>query len=317
MSPVAMVMRSVRAGRGVGSRMRVVGRGPAARAAGLGLVVGALGGVVAVEGAGWLGLVSIALALVVGWVVGRGDAPGRDDAVDLDAQVQSQTRDLRASRARLAHGADAERRRIERDLHDGCQQRLIALRIKLGLAEELIDAENERALLLIEEIAGDAESALEELQTFVHGVYPSLLVDRGLDDALKALARSAAMQVRVRAEGRLRYPAEVEAAVYFACAEALQNVAKHAGAVATACVALRHNGSGLAFEVSDNGDGFGDDVRAGAGLTNMEDRLNAVGGHLLVTSAPGRGTTVEGWVDPVQALALVPLPVALDDGERP
>jgi signal transduction histidine kinase len=302
-----MVMRSVRAGRGVGSRTSVVGGGHGAHAAGLGLVVVVIGVVVGVEGAGWLGVLSIALALVVGWVAGRRDAPGRGDSVDLDAQVQSRTRDLRESRARLAGGADAERRRIERDLHDGCQQRLIALRIKLGLAAELIDAENERALLLIEEIAGDAESALQELQTLVHGVYPPLLVDRGLADAFKALARSAPMPVRVRAEGRLRYPAEVEAAVYFACAEALQNVAKHAGAVATACVALRHDGSGLAFEVSDDGDGFGADVRAGAGLTNMEDRLNAVGGHLLVTSAPGRGTTVQGWVDPVQALDARPV----------
>jgi signal transduction histidine kinase len=276
-----------------------------------GVLVGSLGVAAAVGGAaggiGWLGLISVGIALAVGWTVGRRDAPGRRAYADLEAELQLQTRDLRESRARLAHGADAERRRIERDLHDGCQQRLIALRIKLGLAEELIDADNDRALLLIEEIAQDAESALQELQTFVHGVYPPLLVDRGLADAFKALARSAAMPVRVRADGRLRYPAEVEAAVYFACAEALQNVAKHAGAVATACVALSHDGSGLAFEVSDDGDGFGDDVRAGAGLTNMEDRLSAVGGHLRVTSAPGRGTTVQGWVDPVQALDARPV----------
>ena len=94
----------------------------------------------------------------------------------------------------------------------------------------------------------------------------------------------------------------MEAAVYFACAEALQNVAKHAGAVATARIVLRHEGSGLAFEVRDDGRGFGDQVRAGAGLINMDDRVSAVGGRLRVTSAPGSGTTVQGWVDRVQPL---------------
>ena len=274
-----------------------------AQAAGLVVLVGAAGVVAAVDGAGWLVGLSIGLALAVGWVAGRRDAPGRRACAELEAELQSQTRDLRESRARLAHGGDAERRRIERDLHDGCQQRLIALRIKLGLAEELVDAGNVPALRLIEEIAADAEAALEDLHTVVHGVYPSLLVDRGLADALKGLARSAPMPVRVVAEGRSRHPADVEAAVYFACAEALQNVAKHAGGAATARVVLRRDGSGLAFEVHDDGHGFGDDVRAGAGLINMEDRVSAVGGRLRVTSAPGRGTTVRGWVDQVEPRA--------------
>jgi signal transduction histidine kinase len=137
-------------------------------------------------------------------------------------------------------------------------------------------------------------------------VYPSLLVDRGLADAFKGLARSAPMPVRVFAESRARYPAEVEAAVYFACAEALQNVAKHAGAVATACISLRHDGSGLAFEVRDDGHGFGDDVKAGAGLVNMDDRVSAAGGRLRVTSEPGCGTTVQGWVDEIQLLERLP-----------
>ncbi len=242
------------------------------------------------------GMLTIGVGLAVGWVVGR------RACADLEAELRSQTRELRESRARLAQGADAERRRIERDLHDGCQQRLIALRIKLGLAEELVDAENERALRLIEEVAGDAESALEDLHTVVHGVYPSLLVDRGLADAFRGLARSAPMPVRVLAESSSRYPADVEAAVYFACAEALQNAAKHAGGLATARIVLRHDGSGLAFEVRDDGRGFGDEVGAGAGLANMEDRVSAVGGRLRVTSAPGCGTTVQGWVDQVQPL---------------
>jgi signal transduction histidine kinase len=279
-------------------------RGPrAARAAVVAAALAGLAGALAIaDTARWLGMLLIVVGLVVSWAVGRRTAHGRREWAQLEAELQCQTRDLRESRARLANGADAERRRIERDLHDGCQQRLIALRIKLGLAEELVGAENEPALRLIQELAGDAESALHDLHTVVRGVYPSLLVDRGLPDALKGLARSAPMPVRVLAEGSARYPAEVEAAVYFACAEALQNAAKHAGVVASARIALRQDGSGLTFEVSDDGHGFGDDVTAGAGLANMEDRVGAVGGHLLVTSAPGRGTTVRGRVDEVQPL---------------
>ena len=252
----------------VGSRTRlallrrptVVGGRRGAHAAGLSVLVGSAVVVAAGNGVGWLLVLSIGVALAVGWAAGRRLAPRSRAYAELEAELQSQTRKLRESRARLTHGGDAERRRIERDLHDGCQQRLIALRIKLGLAEDLVDAENEPALRLIEEIAVDAEAALEDLHTVVHGVYPSLLVDRGLADAFRGLARSAPMPVRVLAEGSSRYPAEVEAAVYFACAEALQNVAKHAGAVATARIALRHDGSGLSFEVRDDGRGFGDDV---------------------------------------------------------
>jgi signal transduction histidine kinase len=310
MAPAGSVTRTASGGRAsVGKRTRVAlwwlprnvdGR-RGAYAAGLGVLLG-VAGVVAVDRAGWLGVLLIGVGLAVGWAVGRHDTPGRRAWAELEAELQSQTRELRESRARLAQGADAERRRIERDLHDGCQQRLIALRIKLGLAEELVDVGNVRALRLIEEVAGDAESALEDLHTVVHGVYPSLLMDRGLADALKGLARSAPMRVGVFVEGRSRYPAEVEAAVYFACAEALQNATKHAGGVATARIALRHDSSGLVFEVRDDGRGFGDEVRAGAGFANMEDRVSAVGGRLRVTSAPGCGTTVQGWVDQVQPI---------------
>jgi signal transduction histidine kinase len=155
---------------------------------------------------------------------------------------------------------------------------------------------------LIHDISTDAAFALEDLHTLVNGIYPSLLVDRGLVDALRSMGRSAPMPVHVRAQDSSRYPADVEAAVYFACAEALQNTVKHAGSAATARIAIRHEGSGLAFEVSDDGRGFGDDVNAGSGLANMQDRLSAVGGHLRVTSAPGSGTIVQGWVDEVESL---------------
>ena len=269
----------------------------AALAVTAGLVVTA--GVATVAGAASLMALPLGIGIVpaVGWAARRRDSPRRGAHQRLEAELHLLVRELRESRARLAHAADAERRRIERDLHDGCQQRLIALRIKLALAEELVDGANESVSALIQEISEDAESALEDLHALVHGIYPSLLLDRGLADALKANGRSAPMPVSVRTEGTSRrYPAAVEAAVYFACAEALQNAAKHAGAAATARIVLRDEGSGLAFEVSDDGRGFGDEIHAGGGLVNMQDRLNAVGGRLTVTSVPGAGTTVQGWV---------------------
>jgi signal transduction histidine kinase len=266
------------------------------------LVVAALVGTAGVAigvGPAWLVALALGVGLGLVWLATRRDAPAHEQ---LEAELRLVIRELRESRARVAHVADTERRRIERDLHDGCQQRLIALRVKLGLAEELIGTENESVAELIHDIALDAESALDDLHALVHGIYPSLLVDRGLADALKSMGRSAPMPVHVRAQGSSRYPADVEAAVYFACAEALQNTAKHAGSDATASIAVRHEGSGLAFEVSDDGRGFDDEVHAGSGLANMHDRLSAIGGRLRVTSAAGSGTTVKGWVDEVEPL---------------
>jgi signal transduction histidine kinase len=214
----------------------------------------------------------------------------------LEVELRTTIQKLRRSRARVAHVADAERRRIERDLHDGCQQRLIALRIKLTLAEEIVGEENRAAGDLIQEIAVDAETALDDLHALVHGIYPALLIDRGLADAVKAMARSAPVRARVLAEGVERYPSDVEAAVYFTCAEALQNAAKHGGPGTSARIALRHATEGLAFEVHDDGCGYDISTRTGSGLANMEDRLAAVGGRLKVLSAPACGTTVQGWV---------------------
>ena len=265
------------------------------------LVAGLVGTAGVATGAdpAWLAVLPLGIGIgkAVGWATARRDSLRRGAHQRLEAELHTVVRELRESRARLAHVADAERRRIERDLHDGCQQRLIAMRIKLALAEELVGGANESVLALIQKISEDAESALKDLHALVHGIYPSILVDRGLADALKANGRAAPMSVRVRTEGSLRrYPADVEAAVYFACAEALQNVAKHAGSAATACIALRYEGRGLEFEVSDDGRGFGGECNAGGGLVNMEDRLNAVGGGLRVTSVPGCGTPVQGWV---------------------
>ena len=183
----------------------------------------------------------LALAALAGATMMR----ARDDAARarhderLEVELRSTIQKLRRSRARVAHVADAERRRIERDLHDGCQQRLIALRVKLALAEEIVGDENHEVGELIQEIAADAETALEDLHALVHGIYPSLLTDRGLADAVKAMARAAPVPARVLADGVGRCPPDVEAAVYFTCAEALQNTAKHGGPGTSARIVLR------------------------------------------------------------------------------
>ena len=244
---------------------------------------------------------AVVYALIAGVVVSRARGGTRRPSHDarLEAELRDTIQELRLSRARVAHAADTERRRIERDLHDGCQQRLIALRIKLALAEEIVAGENRPAGDLIGEIAADAETALEDLHALVHGIYPALLTDRGLPDALKAIARASPLPARVLADGVGRYAPGVEAAVYFTCAEALQNAAKHAGPEATARIVLRHDVDGLAFKVRDDGFGFDPALHGGSGLKNMEDRLAAVGGRVVVVSAPECGVAVQGWVPDV------------------
>ncbi len=194
-------------------------------------------------------------------------------------------RQLEESRMRIARAADLERSRIERDLHDGAQQRLIGLRIKLSIAEELEDPST-----ALRELGAEVELALEELRQIAHGVYPSLLSDRGLGDALRALAGELPLPVNLSIADVGRQPPEVETAVYFACREAAQNALKHgAGEL---WIALTENG----FEVRDDGPGF---IPAGpfnGGLRNMRDRIEAVGGHLTIDSGPGRGTRVRGVV---------------------
>jgi len=226
----------------------------------------------------------------------RGDATRARHDSRLEDELRDTILELRRSRARVAQAADTERRRIERDLHDGAQQRLIALRVKLSLAEEIMGDDNQPVGDLIQEIAADAETALEDLHALVHGIYPALLTDRGLPEALKALGRAAPLPTRVLAHGLGRYTPSVEAAVYFTCAEALQNAAKHGGHGTTARIALRHETEGLAFEVRDDGRGFEPALHAGGGLANMQDRLGAVGGRVKLVSAPECGVAVQGWV---------------------
>jgi signal transduction histidine kinase len=212
--------------------------------------------------------------------------------VGLTADLQARLVDLRASRQRLVAAQDDERRRLERNLHDGAQQHLVAIKVKLGLAEMLATRDPEKARAAVAELKHDADEALETLRDLARGIYPPLLAEKGLPTALAAQARKATLPVTVDAEGIGRYPQDTEAALYFCILEALQNIQKYAQA-SSATVRLREEGGQLAVEVADDGRGF--DVSTtirGNGLTNMEDRLDALGGTLHIVSSPGGGATL-------------------------
>jgi signal transduction histidine kinase len=209
--------------------------------------------------------------------------------------------DLRASRQRLVTAADEARRRLERNLHDGAQQQLVALKITLQLARQVVADSPGEAAELLAQTEREAQDALEELRDLARGIYPPLLADLGLPAALEAQARKAPLPVTVQAPGITRYPQDVEAAVYFCVLEALQNVSKYAQAPA-ARVTLGHDGQCLTFTVADDGRGFDQAATpAGSGVQGMADRLAALGGILDVSSAPGRGTRVTGRL-PARAL---------------
>ena len=229
--------------------------------------------------------------------------PGKERLVrDLAAQAGPVLRnvklieELRASRQRLVAAQDEERRKIERNLHDGAQQQLVALAVKLRLVRQLADRDLERAKASLDQLESDAAAALEDLRDLARGIYPPLLADRGLGEALSAQARKSTLPIRVSTDGIGRYPPDVEAAVYFCVLEALNNVAKYADA-STATVSLRADDDSLEFAVRDDGRGF--DPRSagyGTGLQGMADRLDAIGGRLDLRSAVGAGTTVTGRV---------------------
>ncbi|MBB4660668.1 sensor histidine kinase [Conexibacter arvalis] len=227
----------------------------------------------------------------------------------LTAAAATATRELRASRARIAASAERERRRIERDLHDGAQQRLVALRIELELAEELIGRDPSLAAERLRELEREVDEALEELRALAHGVYPPLLADRGLVEALRASAAHAALPVELDATGVGRYSPEIESAVYFCALEALQNACKHAAGADRVAIALDgRSGWELRASVTDDGARLpAGRLAPGAGITNMHDRLAAVGGRLEIGPAPGRGCAVRIRVP-------VPLPVRRPPG---
>jgi signal transduction histidine kinase len=217
----------------------------------------------------------------------------------LSAQTSSLLREIRESRARIQSSADDERRRIEHDLHDGAQQRLVALRIKLELAAER--AGDDGAAAELRGLGDDVEEALDEVRSLARGIYPAQLADRGLIDALRSAAMRSALPATVLAAGVGRYPRDIESAAYFCCLEALQNAAKHARDATAVVVDLSDNG-GLSFEVRDDGAGFeASEVAGGVGFTSMRDRVAAVGGEITIRSRPGHGTRVS---------ATIPLPAS-------
>jgi signal transduction histidine kinase len=223
-------------------------------------------------------------------------------AFQSSGHLQGLLAELADSRARIAAAADGERRRIERDIHDGAQQRLTALAIRLGQARQRCVADPQSAAAMLDEARQELRLALAELRDLAHGIYPAVLTNDGLTAALHGVARRAPVPVKVAGTGVGRLAAEVEAAVYFCCVEALQNATTHAGPGAGVGLRLWPvPGDGLAFEIADDGRGIGRGSNnggptVGRGLDNMRDRLEAVGGQLTITSAPGGGTVVRGVV---------------------
>ena len=216
-----------------------------------------------------------------------------DENERLAASVDSSRGELRASRARILAAADEERRRIERDLHDGGQQRLVALRIRLQLAEEMLAASPQGAREMLHRLVDDVDGVLEELRSLAAGVFPAMLAAHGLPDAVRGAAMQSPLPVHVVIKGSQRHPAEVETAAYFCCLEALQNVAKHAKGATGARVLLELDGD-LVFEVRDDGPGFDVATTGTNGLLNMRDRVSALGGTLEVYSSAASGTRVRG-----------------------
>jgi signal transduction histidine kinase len=209
----------------------------------------------------------------------------------LAAEIRAQLAEVHASRARIVAATDEERRRLERDLHDGAQQRLVGLSLKLALAQVGADPAAAEALASAQ---ADLEGALAELREFARGVHPSILREDGLDAALETLARRASVPVDVSGSVGERLPDAVELATYFFVSEALTNVAKHAGA-SRVDVTVDVRGAVLRVSVADDGVG-GAEADIGSGLAGLADRLAALGGTLEIESAPGLGTTLSATI---------------------
>jgi signal transduction histidine kinase len=204
--------------------------------------------------------------------------------------------DLRSSRQRLVAAQDEERRRLERDLHDGAQQQLVALAVKVRLAENLVGSDEQRERETLHAILAHTHDALENLRELARGVYPPLLSDHGMVAALEAQARRSPIPTTVEADGIGRYAPDLEIAVYFCVLEAMQNIAKYAEA-SRATILLREREGTLDFNVMDDGRGFDKETTPlGMGLQSMADRMAAIGGSLDVKTGPGRGTNVVGRI---------------------
>ncbi|HEX4867526.1 MAG TPA: histidine kinase [Acidimicrobiales bacterium] len=210
--------------------------------------------------------------------------------------LQRANEDLQASRARIVATGDAERRKIERNLHDGAQQHLVALAVNLRLTKDILADDPAAAAEMLDALADAVKDTIQELRDLAHGIYPPLLMDSGLPEALRAAANRSPLAVSVHADGLGRFPQEVEAAVYFCCLEALQNAAKHAPG-AEVVIDVAADEASLSFSVRDDGPGF--DVgpaTAGHGFVNMSDRVGAIGGTVEWRSAPGGGAAILGTI---------------------
>ncbi|HMJ36686.1 MAG TPA: ATP-binding protein [Baekduia sp.] len=212
----------------------------------------------------------------------------------LVEQLQSSLSELSASRERIVAVADASRHEIERDLHDGAQQRLVGLRLKLAVQTERLRRGEPAEEAVLNQLGDEVEEAIDHIRELALGIYPSVLAERGLPHALRSAALRSPVATSVRADGVGRYRRDVESTVYFACLEAMQNAAKHAEGATEVSVALSAEG-GLSFEVRDDGRGFDQAaVPPGTGLLNVRDRVMALGGSVRIESAPQAGTLVAG-----------------------
>jgi signal transduction histidine kinase len=225
------------------------------------------------------------------------DAEGRPRALVHGVDIthrKRQEEELRSSRARLVEAGDAERRRLERNLHDGAQQRLVSLALTLRLAEARLRTDPDAAGNLVRQAAGDLSDALAELRELARGIHPAVLTERGLGAALAAIAERAAVDVEIVELPDERLPEPVEVATYYLVAESLTNVGRYAQAT-QATVRVQCVDSTAVVEVSDDGVG-GADPTSGSGLRGLRDRVEALGGALIVTSPEGEGTTIRAEI---------------------
>jgi signal transduction histidine kinase len=200
--------------------------------------------------------------------------------------------------SRVVDAVDRQRENLERDIHDGVQQRLVAVRIQLGLAGNLAKDDAQLRQMLAD-IGVSLDEAMDELREVAHGIHPQVLTDHGLGAALAHVARAAAGPVEVASAGIGRYPANLESAIYYCCREAIQNASKHGGPSVRISISLHKEQDTIAFEVSDDGPGFDVATAApGRGLQHMRDRILLLGGRVSIDSRAGIGTVVSGAISP-------------------